>query len=543
MDFRIRSYAYNPPETPQNVVPSFDTQYTARDMREYGAPLDNPLLVDMAEATALDYDPRLAVDSFIRMEIMERGPDKNLMECEEARGGVDARAGMIELRGHGTRGYIDNPYRPELFLGFAGKEDREPRGTNCDLAPDMKMLVKQYEARNRFYRFSKDDSPFVVDGHRAERQEIKDNQTIFKISRDRMRIFDRQIDGRTCGKSLSKYDNVSNICKQVLIQSYGDKIKDFALNPQRRATLVCDNIIRDCKEYRDSATDQDMDYMRYTMTCKQGPLRHENKARCGIMSQTMDFGQATKTKHYKAAAIRMRDLCNARANLSADQDADLATSKQTIQTKTAPIRRDITLITQNIDHSNTNFTESDLTQQSHTPTPQQKQQQIKQIDNDRVLPEMHYNNALIISKAAQHGDIRKAKDNVQTDTAGQADFKALQIRKNNTNVAKAGANPNNDYDADKCESRMTYHYKTNLALASEMSKLMNINGENFHCESDPTQTRKLSNNIYGTPTWADPQIGFGDNATKERHAAGIGSKYTHRYVQEDARDTAKFGDN
>jgi hypothetical protein len=530
MDYRIRNSSYA--NTPDNAVPSMDTFPANRDNREFGSMADS-MLIDMFEETKVDYDEEMIYDDYARTTLMDHMPDKNKMEHEEPRGGVNQNAGVLQLRYNGHRGEADTPYMPEIFTGFMG--DHEPRGIAVD--PDFKELRKQHDSRNRFHRMSKDDSPFVIDGVRAERREIADKQKMFKISRDRTRVFDRQIDGRVCGKSASKHTNKSNVCSQVLVQSYGDHITDKALTPQRKATLICKNVIRDNKEYRDSATDQDMDFMRYTMRCKSAKQQNERKV---VNRTTNEFGTTDNTKSYKALGILMKNVCQARVNLIADADTDMAASRQTIATKTAPISKDIQIITQAI-KQDADFNTSDNTRVSKTATPQDRVQQINVVDNDRYLNEMHYNNALAISKAAKHGNLRDALNNVVSDEKEIQAFSQIRSVKSAKREAFGGLNPNVDYDTDKSQSYMTHQYKASEKLIKE-NKLINADWETFEGASDPTQLYKTAYHVRDTVSnVVDHDSVFSNNMNIERHSAGIGSKYTRRgHTTEDSRGGEKF---
>ncbi len=544
MDYRIRNASYA--DTPDNVSPSYDSYPIIRDNKEFGSiGSDMSMIVDMFEETnggCYGYDCETIANDYVRDQIKSWGPDTNLMAHEEGRGAVNKNCGMIQLRGHGTRGNIDNPYRPELFLGFLGNandpnSDFEPRGIAVD--PDDSKRAAQHAVRAKYIRLSADNSDFVIDGVRAERREIKDKQDLLKITRDRLRVFDRQIDGRTEGKSMSKHDQKSNVCKQVNIQSYGDLITDNALGKARKANVICDNIIRDQKEYRDSASDQDRDFMRYTQICKSGPLKTEKKVLNGLVSSTSDFGQGTRTKSYKALGIRMRDIVQARSNLIADTDSDLASSKNTAISKTAPIQRDILIITQSIDQES-RFNSSDLTQSSKTASPQQRVQQINRIENDRYLAPMHFNNVLVIAKAAKLGNLREARNNIINDSEAPVPIDANARGKSSNQTIKSGININADHDTDATQSKNTVKYKTNLILENQ-SKMNNLNGENFTDESDFSQNRKTTGCSWDSSNVnTDVGIGFGDSGTKDRHGSGLGSKYTMRHMQTDNRDIISF---
>lgn len=539
MDYRIRNASQS--REPDNIVPTMPAIPISTDQREHGVMVDS-MLIDRFEETNMGYEDDI-YDNYARTTLTDRTPDTNKFEHEEPRGAVNQNSGMLQLRYNGHRGNADTVYRPELFLGFMGDGDRERRGINVD--PDFKEVRKQHEARTRFTRFSKDDSNFVVDGVRAERREIADKQAMFKITRNRTRVFDSEIDGRVSGKNMFTGGvppiTQSNVCKQVIVQSYGDYVKDAALTPQRKAAVICDNIIRDTKEYRNSANDQDREFMRYTQTCKSGPLRMEHKVKHGLVSASADFKQETRTKSFKAAGILMKNICNARHNLVADNDSDLANSRNTVAIKTAPISRDISIVTQGIRHEG-DFAAGDDTQSRRNAAPKKRAQQITRVVQDRHLPSMHYNNALFITRAAKRGDLREAANNVVSDASRQGDISDFHYGKAAKREKIGGFNANHDYDMDKGASRATYQYKASEKIIRD-NKLLNTNVENFKTESDDSQMRKTA--IHGDNMAidnADIDIELYDNQSKERGGAKLGSKYTRRgHAQEDAREVMVFG--
>lgn len=539
MDYRIRNASYA--HGYENAAPTLPSYPIIRDNREFGT-MEDSMMIDMFEETNVDYDEENMYDSYARSTLTDRTADKNKFADEEPRGGVNQSSGMLQLRHNGHRGEADTPYMPEIFTGFMGGTDRDPRGINVD--PDFKELSKQEEARMRFVRFSKDDSRFVVDGHRAERREIADNQTIFKINRDRMRIFDRQIDGRTCGKSATKHDDKSNVCKQVIVQSYGDAVLDAALTPQRKATLMCNNIIRDSKEYRDSATDQDMDYARYTLGCKKAKAQsQEHKAKLASFTTDIDqFAHSDKTKTFKAVGLLMKNACQARVNLVSDNDVEFSKSDQTITSKTAPIAKDISIITANIKQE-ADFSKSDNTQMRKSATPQRAEHLANVTDNDRLLNDMHYNNALAISKAAKQGNIRSASNNICTDAKLARERKDYVTKSASNSKYAGGADPNADYDADVSYSYATHQYKSSNRVANE-NKVNKDNWEAFASKSDKsilfkTQKEQDHNSLINT---GDHDSRFSNNESKERHGGKMGTKYTTGLSAEDSRPADQFTD-
>lgn len=243
-------------------------EYNVDQGLRYGD-VPNTMLMEKFEETDMGNDED-QYDTYVRTEICDWTGDKGaVFEHERGRGGVNASKGILQLRANGHRGTADVE-KPEIFLGFAGPEDRDPRGINVD--PDMKQLRRQEAARMRFHRFTPDHSDHVTGGGISEAQVMANKQTIFRFNRDRLKIFSRQIDGRREGLRRV-YENKSDIAKQVLVHSYGDYIKDYAMNPQRRANLITRNILRDTKEWRQETSDQDYQIARYSQICRKRKTR------------------------------------------------------------------------------------------------------------------------------------------------------------------------------------------------------------------------------------------------------------------------------
>jgi hypothetical protein len=534
MDYRIATASYT--NNNANIVPKMQNNTFSNDARQYGI-MNDDMLIDKFSETDLGYDEDEIYDSFARNTLCDRTPDKNKFEYEEPRDNSVQSKSFLNLRHTGARGE-GTPYMPEIFTGFIGETDREVRGINTD--PDFKQLKKQQEARMKFIRFSKDDSNFVVDGVRAERREIADKQAVYKIMRDRTRVFSRQLDGRTVGKHSPVYENKSNICKQVLIQSYGDDIKDKALTPQRKANIICDGVIRDSREYRDYATDQDMDYARYTMRCKSARQRQENKVAGAEDRASCAFGKGSSTKAFKSTCILMKNACDARANLVADNDTDMAITRDTLSRKTAPISRDITAITSAI-KQDAKFKKTRDSQAYKSATPQERAHMMTVTDNDRYLADMHYNNALAINKATKHGDIRKATTNIVADNKVKLPSDRINAVKSAKHSLRTGMNYNTDYDADAGTSIATHQYKASAKLVND-SKLYTADWEEFEGQSDETMMYKTGNQARDSAgNVIDHDSVFSNNLGMERHGAPVGSKYMMRgHTDRDARDEGEF---
>ena len=325
-------------------------------------------------------------DNYVRKQATNWGPDTNQFEHEASRGGVTQRSGRLNLQYYGHRGtaYAE---KPELFLGFGGPEDHDPRGVATD--PDFKKLVGQHNARMRFQRFDKDMSDHIGSGNRSEAKVMLDQQTSFKITRDRLKGFDRSIDGRREGLRRL-YSNKSDVTKQVFVQSYGEYIKDYALNPQRSANVIVGQLIRDSREWRDFTADQDFAVAKYLSITRKSQQKWANKAKTTEVDSR--FADADPSKCYKTAGILMSQIVRAKRqkqdNVS-NSDVEFGTTQETKVGKNVPVVKDLTAVVRHI-VDNTLFGASQITQMGKNVTPQQREHLAREIVYNHVAPSHHY---------------------------------------------------------------------------------------------------------------------------------------------------------
>lgn len=512
-------------------------EYNIDQATPYGD-MPNSMLASRFEETDMGPDEGL-YNHFVRGEIKDWGPDTNLMEHERPRGRVNASAGMIQLRHEGHRGTaeVDNP---EAFLGFSGPEDWDPRGIKTD--PDMKEYTAQHQARMRFHRFTPDHSEHVTGGGRSESQAIADQQKIFKFTRSHLKVFNRQIDGRREGLRRV-YKHKSEIAKQVLVQSYGDYLKDYAMNPQRRANLISGRVIRDSRSWRDGTADQDYQFARYTQICRKRLTRETYSKVLGAQqSDEAAWNDGDASKCYRAAGILMshmvRNKRQAHMNMN-KSDIDMAKTKLTQDRKTAPVARDLALVLRSI-ASDGKFSEGDATMTVKSAHPQMQEHQARQIVANHSTPAHHYLNAEILYKTVKpNADLRKIKDQVITDA------RTVDIQDGDTLVGKSakrhmvtGRNLKTTEDGDKTESEQTINYRT--ALGHNKRHVGTItSGEDYKKESDNSQVRTQSHAEYRVASAADQdtQSDFLDNSQSERLGGAMGSKYMNRFIDRDGKQS------
>lgn len=505
--------------------------------------MPHSLLVSKFEETDIGEDENV-YDDYARGILVDKRPDQNKFEHEEARGGVNRSSGRLQLQYYGHRGNVDGPYHPEMFLGEAGPESRDPRGSNVD--PDMKQLRAQEQSRMRFIRWDKDSSEQITGGGRSESKAMEDQQTIFKVVRDRLKVFDRMIDGRTEGVRTT-YKHKSSIPKQALIQSYGDYIKDYAHNPQRRANIICKQILRDTKQFRDETADADFEIAKYSQLCRRAQTRSTHNS-VATADHDGKFTDADSTKQFKTCGILMANIIKGkRQGLSnvKESDADFAEVRESVARKTEPIARDLMLVLRAM-NQDSSAGESDITMTVKTAAPTILEHLSRQVVYNHVAPAHHYLNAEVIYRSIKPGaDTRKVKDKVITDASSP------HIRDTNTSIHKSakmkivsGRKLKTTEDAEKFESTSTVSYKKVLAQNGDR-RLRITSGEDYAKESDNTQNRKRNHKNYRIVGKNDHETGitFSDNTSKERLTGGLGGKYMTRFIDRDAKSTEQFGNN
>lgn len=523
--------------TAARVTPS-RIRYEDSDALEYGNGPD-ALLERKFEETNSGSDEN-AYDNYARVTLMDRTADTTTFAHEETRNAINRPSAALQLRYYGHRG-CEDVERPELFLGMHGPEQHDPRGINVD--PDMRKFVAQNEARNRFVRFTPDDSAFVTGGGRSQGQLMADQQTLQRWTRDRLKVFERQMDGRREGMRRTQAQTQSVIGKTVTVQAYGDLIADYALNPQRRANLICRQAIRNSRAWRDGTADQDFEIARYTQICRRAggkqTFRRVLEAR-GADDTVWD--DADSTIPFKTMGILMANLIAARKGRSdviAASDRDYGDAVDVQIRKTAPLTRDLEAIMYAV-ATGAAFGASDETSRGKTPGQQQAAHLARVADaSSHMTPAHHVLNAEIIYKSLrQGGDLSK----IQQQVVG--DGKATETTEDVVTAAKSvrrrlatGAKLSTAQDTDRNDAVTTVMSYKSLK-PSKTAPVMRTDSDATKTESDAGQARRTPGGNYRTTNAADVQHGmmFLDNTAKERRVGPMGTKYTFSKMDRDGDD-------
>lgn len=470
-----------------------------------------------------DYNPEDDYEQYARTTLVDRRPDAPTFAHEEPRRSL-ASKGFLNLIHTGNRGGSE-PSHSEVFL-----EDTwgDPRGVATD--PDFKKLREQHEARMKFVRWHSDADNSIASGRPDNAEMMRKQQEVFKQIRPRMRIFSTSKDGRREGirRTFTHESDVRKVDRTV--QAYGDLIKDYALNPQRKTTILSNTIIARTKMYQQNTTDHEFAVAKYGQDTRRRKLTNDMQT-MKYSEQDGEFATEDKTATYKAMGLVMSRIVKNKHE--AKQDAELGKSDDTQTRKTEQVTRDLRVVLNAI-KQDAEMGKSDNTMLVKTAAPQERAHGARVLDHDASVPAHHLLNAHVIYKTVAEGkDLRKAKDLLVTD-----DRKA-EMRGEDSVTRKAGvlhtATGKREAKVEvDGQSLSTHNYKSAKRVI-ESKKTMQ-NPEVFGSQSCKTQDRKTLTVNYKTTDKevAKQDIRFDDNKHMERHGGVMGSKYTMRDVDRDS---------
>lgn len=477
------------------------------------------------EETYTGERPADLVSHFIRGEIMDRRYDKPLFEDEAPRGRVNQQAGYLELIHNGHRG-AEEVERPEQFLGFGGYEDIDPRGVAQD--PNMELLKDQAAARMRFVNWNPDSTESVTGLGRSESQVIADNLKVRQWWRKNLIIFDRQLDGKHNGLRRT-YEHRPAVEKQEQDKTYGDRIKDWALTPQRRANVHKPNV--NPLDFQDEAFDQDLKYAKYGQACrKQQRVGPHNHAPAEVDRQVDNAEDKTPT--FRQVAQSVKSVARARKELQAAQQHNTV-DVQAAQESRAFKQRAQSDITRTLHEQHMNHSVmpavADM-QARANPGLVERAHGVRVADNDGVTSSHHFLNAEIIRKAASAGDMSVVKRSIQRDAETavgpqEADERARRVAK----AASRQQGDNRELVVSDRVADATFVTKSYRNRGIERARAgTGIDTQHVVADEDPTRTRKAQHGLPGVVDQAMFEQGgkFGENQYKDRKLGGMGGKYT-----------------
>lgn len=484
---------------------------------QYGA-IPNDFLASKFEQTDMG-DEEDKYDDFARGQLTDWRPDQAQFAYEDPRGRVNQQAGRLQLQYYGHRGNEDDPAHPEIFTGFAGADNMDPRGVAID--PDFREFVKQEQARMGYIRFSKDDSKFMIDGHRAERKEIQDMQTLHKWVRNNLKVFSRQRDGRRNGM-MKIFKDTARLSRNISEQSKytGDTSDDVQIHKTNIIKQYGKNI-RDSREFRDNAEDYDRDE---SAPMKYGQVRSSrgNARGDSILESTdvdTDHTEGMQTKQFRAVSKLMSTIVNSR-HMLLDGDTDDHTTESLVVKQAAGVR-DLTHLLRNtrVDGDLESSEETMIT----TTAPLRRQQHLARTTETFIQPELHKASKVFKTVAG-------SKDNIGVKFGSKGDHSATTLEDMRTVLSKSvgesgdhislrwGANR----DSETAEDFAVVNYRAAANKSKRNQRTQS--GENFKKESDLTIKGRTLHTNYRNPEIADTEqmMVYGKNDQGDRQGGSTG---------------------
>jgi hypothetical protein len=487
-------------------------------------------------------------ETFARQTLTNWTSDAPSMEHEAPRGAVDRRKGFLNLRYGGHRGETDDPAHPELMLGFHGPEDKDPRQASLD--PDFKKAKGQWDARMRFHRFSDAEPMNTTGGTISEERVIKNRVKLFKQVKDRLQVFSSQKDGRRnpLRRAFQK-KHVGN-STDIAIQSYGDLITDQSLNPQRRATILSNQIIRNTAWYHQNTTDHEFNVAQYGNVGRKSMSR-TGKVAVGAMVDGSETAAQMKshptedlTKCYKALAILMTNVIAARQNLQGAAVGDTTyTDEYGNQFRSqAKLTRDLIKVMRQITGDGS-YAESDLSMGYSQMTPKQRKHLLRLVSFNHAVSEHELLTAFKMYRSVTPAkDVEGIRHAAEEDAHGpeMGATETLKYKSANESI-KAGIARHGGLVATDVhvggKMLQTFNYRAGERFASSQ-RVRNTSKEQFGAESDKSRVYGAGPGNYRITGQDDIQVEkqqFHENYMQDRHAAPIGKKYMRGFIDNDSR--------
>lgn len=491
--------------------------------------LDNEMIMAKAEETYMDDDPDEDITKYSRTVAADWRPDAPTFEHERPRGGT-GWSGRLSMQYGGHRGEADPPYRPEIFDGFGGPDDADPRGVATE--PDMKQLRAQEQARMRFVRFAAEGSDSITGGGQSESGIAKVKQRLFKMTRDRLKIFSSQMDGRPSSRA-PKQCRASTVPKQIHNKSYGDMLPAEG-GLVHRTRVIAGQIIRDSREFRAETLDQSVAVARYGQARRRAtkttyydlPNAREGTQLAADSDGTMQF---------RAAGLLMANIVRGRTQMAdamRGSDMDFAHSHAAAARKTAPMARDLALIMQGVAVDAAQFGTADPSIVWRGSAP------VRGEHAARTTAQQHYatylNAEVIYKSVAQGQDLTKIGRLIHTDVNAPEVTAVAAQQSRSVGPGWDGRRMNIATDAAATESHRTFNYRAGQPML--WSNNMSAQDARF-ASGDNTQSRKVNHRNYRitSPNDTVEQMKFGDNRVKERHIGVVGNKYMFGFIDRDGR--------
>lgn len=513
-------YPINPTEISYNI-----------DIGQPFGEMPNEALVKKFESTADMDDGEDAYNNYFRSVAKDWSPDVATMESDLPRRNT-SNMGTLNLRYYGGRGEYNNPQHSEMFLELT---ENEPRGIATD--PDMRKLREQEQKRMRFKRMGADTDNSVAEGRPSEFEMWKKaRQQVQKAIQPRAMIFSTSKDGRREGLRRDYYPHKSNVNKveedlnnfRPEGSTFMDFITDWALNPQRKTTLLSNKMIVNTRLYHEFTTDHEFAVAKYGEDSRRRRLTVGDKSRVDSGASDQVRGVEDPSKVFKHTGLLMGALVGQKHK--AIKDGVVGTTEEGYglgqqARKTQALQKDLIVAVDKIAHDG-EFATSDGVQSRKTVGPRRAEHLAVAQATQHQKPAHLLLNAELMYKSVQPGaDVTAIKHEIVTDdNAAKYEDTTLFGKSARTTVATG---KRDSIMKVRGKSMKTQVYKTSGRKAKNPGVGM-YNGEDLMAQSDPTQNRKTGNARYRVTSKddIDPDTArqFMDNTSKERRLGAMGQK-------------------
>jgi hypothetical protein len=472
------------------------------------------------------------LEAYQRETLADFRPDPRSFEQDQPQTNNQS-AGFLNQRYTGTRSGQE-VHQPELFLGFHGPEDRDPRRTFTD--PDFDKLKEQHEARTKYVRWDADADNSITGGGWREDQVQAGKQYLIKSAKQRTKVFSTSKDGKRNGMNRSwEHRSVAeNVDGKY--EDMSDFIRDSGITPQRKTVILSNLELSSGKFYNRHIPDHEFTVARYGDNPRSAVLVSELGSKALKYDGEAATGESDESVAYKTMGVLMSKIVEQKHK--ADQDTETTESAQSRAYKHALLTDDLTKLTHALGSKShdADFKNSDNSFTSKSLTPGKNHASDKGVAN-HAKPDHLYLSAELMYKSVQPGaDTVKIKRQIERmNTSHELREGAAQSRKNNHATENTRNKKSRTQMKVDGESLATVNYKTNLQNTKH-SKKKHYNGESVLVESDPTPIYKTSNEQYRITQKDDVEndMRFLEYETAERHTAPMGSKFVRNKAHEDS---------
>lgn len=489
-------------------------------------------------------------DDYARRVLTDKGSDKTLFESGEPYRNISGAAGRVQLQYYGHRGYADDPAHPEMFLGFGGPEEHDPRGINTD--PDMSKIANESRKRARFQYLSPDMSDHVTGGSRSETQVISDMVKARALANKRLKVFSRELDGRREGLNRV-FKQPSRIKLKDITKKYGEFIQDRAMNPRNRAVKISQQIIRDSEAYR-LGTLARIDTQPEGCNLR-GPGAYKMKS-TGVWEskeQAGNFGASSQNAPKKALMILAADLIEQKRTLANLKNSDHESSATGVDTTTkTEIRKTKSRIDkiESLMHQIThdiNMSDAGLAairRGAHENQAKSNNAANNRADNDDYVESAStyaVNVAVQAYKSVIGGDIGLTRRRAAPDDVEARTFNDAEGRKGGVNKTKYLGDKTLtgtiELDGKSVSTKVYKHLNMKAPGPGSKDVVQEVlNAHHLQTEYRKTGHAQQDTKFAGGRSVQQGEKRRGDNTTLERHGGALGKKYMRKYMERETQD-------